>query len=225
RGRDQGGAAHDPHALRPVRQPVASRAAGPAGGTGAAARSVEELVAALRDADPDVRVQAVLELGESNDPRAARYLIGALRDEHFAVSVTVVRALERLGDPVGVLPMYELVQDEEADLFTRHTAAEALVTLGLLRRKRVGPSRIFLWLAGMVLVLVALAAAQSIGPGGAIAVFAAGAAALIGRYVTARRKERDAGTYIGPDGGEIHLPLPDGTPAEAGFSSSAPSAS
>jgi hypothetical protein len=150
-------------------------------------------------------MHAVHELGESEDPRAARHLVTALRDQHYAVSVEVVRMLKRLRDPAGILPMYELVQDEEGELFTRHAAAEALVTLGLLRRPRVGPSRMFLWLVGATLVIVSAAAASSIGVA-AIALLAAGTAALAVYYRRASSKERNSGTYIGPDGATIHIP-------------------
>lgn len=151
-------------------------------------------------------MDAVNELVDSDDPRAARRLITALRDENPLVAIAVVRALERLRDPVGVIPIYELMLDEGTDEGVRHAAAEALVTLGLLRRERVGPSRFFLWLVGMVLVIVAVAAAEYIGPA-AIVLFAIGAAALIGFYVKAMRKERQAGTYIGPDGDAIEIPI------------------
>src|SRR5687768_1237975 len=152
-------------------------------------------------------MQAVHELGASNDPQGARHLVTALRDEHSAVSVEVVRMLERLRNPVGTLPMYELVQDEQADLLTRSAAAEALVTLGLLRHRRAGPSRPFLWLVAMALVIVAAAAVDTIGAVGAIVLFVAGAAALIGYYRRISRKEREGGVYIGPDGEMIHLPM------------------
>jgi hypothetical protein len=151
-------------------------------------------------------MHAVLELGESGDPRAARHLVTALHDEHYAVSVEVVRMLERLRNPVGTLPMYELVQDEQADLFTRHAAAEALVTLGLLRRQRPGPSRPFLWLVGMALVIVAAAAADTIGVVGAITLFVVGAGALVVYDRRASSKGRERGAYIGPDGATIQIP-------------------
>jgi hypothetical protein len=114
--------------------------------------------------------------------------------------------LGRLRDPLGIMPMYELVQDEEAELLTRHAAAEALVTLGLLRRQRVGPSRPFLWLVGMALVIVAAAAADIIGAVGAILLLVAGIAALVVYYRWASRKERESGAYVGPDGSTIQLP-------------------
>jgi hypothetical protein len=155
-------------------------------------------------------MRAVHELGESKDPRAAHHLVNALRDEDFAVTVEVVRMLERRRDQVAILPMYELVQEEDAEPITRHAAAEALVTLGLLRRPRVGPSRQFLWLIGLTLVIVAAGAADIVGIAGAIVLFAVGAAALVVYARRASRKERKGGSYIGPDRATIHIPVDDG---------------
>jgi Flp pilus assembly protein TadB len=106
----------------------------------------------------------------------------------------------------GVLPLYEFVLDEKADLVTRQAAAEALVRLGLLRRGREGASRPFLWLVGMTLVIVAAAAVDTIGVVGAIVLLVAGTAALVAYYRRMTRKERASGTYIGPDAATITIP-------------------
>jgi hypothetical protein len=163
-------------------------------------------------------MEAARALGDTDDPRAARHLIKALHDDSLNVSIAVVRALERLRDPVGVLPMYELVEDMDTPASVRRAAADALVTLGLLRPERRGPSRVFMWLAGMVLVLVAAASAESIGTGGAIAVFAAGVALLVGYYVTSMRRGDHDGRYTGPDGDLIVAPAPDGSMGLSGWS-------
>ena len=132
-----------------------------------AGRSREEHALALKDADPGVRSQAVVELG-------------------------------------GILPMYELVQDEQEERLFRQAVAEELVRLGLLRRRRVGPSSMFLWLVAATLVIVSAAAATSIGIA-AIALFPAGAAALIVYSRRASSRERESGAYSGPDGATIQL--------------------
>ena len=88
------------------------------------------------------------------------------------------------------MPLYELVAGRgHRPVSVRHEAADALVTLGLLRPEARGPSR-DIHVAGrrLVLVIVAAAAADSIGTGGAIAVFAGGVALLVGYYVTAMRR-------------------------------------
>jgi HEAT repeats len=157
------------------------------------------------DADPGVREQAARGLGESEDQRAGRHLIPALRDDSPAVAAAVVRALVQLEDQRGVLPMYELVQDETADPGVRHVAAEALVTLGLLRRERTGPSPVFLWLLGMLLVVGSVAAADSLGAW-AILVFVAGAGAL-GIYAFRQLGQRRGldDVYVGPYGERVRI--------------------
>jgi hypothetical protein len=116
-----------------------------------------------------------------------------------------VHALVRLEDQRGVLPMYDLVQDESADPGVRHVAAEALVTLGLLRRERRGPSPVFLWLLGMLLVVGSVAAADSLGAW-AILVFVAGAGAL-GVYAFRQLGQRRGldDVYVGPYGERLRL--------------------
>ena len=56
-------------------------AAGPAGGAGEAARGLEELATSLHDADSAVRMNAVHELGVSEDPRAVLPLYELVQDE------------------------------------------------------------------------------------------------------------------------------------------------
>jgi hypothetical protein len=134
-----------------------------------------------------------------------RYLIARLGDRSPSVSLASVRALERLGEPAAVMPLYELVQNEAADRMTRWAAAEALVKFGLLRRDRGGPSTLFMWLAGMTLVIVAVGASSTLGPV-AILLFVAGAGALGAYYlrqIGQRRGVEDA--YVGPHGERIRV--------------------
>jgi membrane protein implicated in regulation of membrane protease activity len=104
-----------------------------------------------------------------------------------------------------MMPLYELAQDEEADPAARRKAAEALVVVGALRRKRVGPTRVFLWLVWLTFAIVAGATAESIGAGGAIALFVAGTVALVVYVRRAVRKERTSHAYVGPHGDTIQL--------------------
>jgi Flp pilus assembly protein TadB len=113
-----------------------------------------------------------------------------------------VAALE-LGEPAAMMSLYELVQDETADPAGRHAAAEALVRSGLLRRQRTGPSPMFIWLAGMTLVIVAAGAVSSLGAW-AVLVFVVGA---LGLYALRRMGRRGAeGLYVGPKGEAIRVP-------------------
>ena len=133
----------------------------------------------------------------------------------MAVAVASVRALERLGEGSAVMPLYDVVQNEIADPAVRRASAEALVTFGLLRRERTGPSPMFLWLAGLTGVVVAVGAASSLGPL-AILVFLAGAGALAlyAMRQFGRRGAEDA--YVGPHGERIEVPGAAGRPGAAG---------
>jgi Flp pilus assembly protein TadB len=104
-----------------------------------------------------------------------------------------------------MMSLYELVQDETADPAVRRTAAEALVRVGLLRRDRTGPSPMFMWLAGLTLVVVAVGAAQSVGAW-AVLVFVAGAGALALFALRRRRPRGDDQGYVGPKGEAIRVP-------------------
>ena len=120
--------------------------------------------------------------------------------------MAAVRSLQRMRAQDAVMPLYELMQNQLADPFVRRNAAEALVTLGLLRRPGSGVSRIFLWMAGLTLVIVSVGAAQTIGAA-AVAVFLAGAAALAAYAIREFRKgQGTSDIYIGPNGEEIRLP-------------------
>jgi hypothetical protein len=132
------------------------------------------------------------------------------------VSVASVRALERLDEPSAVMPLYEFVLNDLADEGARRAAAEALVKLGLLRPERTGPSAMFIWLAGMTLVVVAVGAASILGPV-AIAVFVVGAGALglyAVRQLGSRSEVRD--TYVGPNGERIRVGSSETTAAGGG---------
>jgi HEAT repeat protein len=138
------------------------------------------------------------------DDRVLEQLAAALRDGDPEARLAAVHALARLSEPAAVLPLYELVRTETADPLARRAAAEELVTLGLLRRRRVGPSIVFLWLLGATFAIVCAAAAASLGLG-AIALFAAGMAALVAYRRRAAGQERQSGTYIGPDRATIQI--------------------
>jgi HEAT repeat protein len=68
------------------------------------AQDVTALVAALRDGDPNVRVEAAEALGQLNDPRAIKPLIRRFSDSDLTVRQAATQALEKLGEPaVGPL--------------------------------------------------------------------------------------------------------------------------
>ena len=79
------------------------------------------------------------------------------------------------------------------------------MTFGLLRRERTGPSRMFLWLAGLTGVVVAVGAASILGPW-AILLFLAGAGALALYAVRELGRRGADGAYVGPHGERIEVP-------------------
>ena len=73
---------------------------------------VEGWIAALEDADPEVRKEAAGSLGRSGDPRAVEPLIGALKDPDHEVVETAADALVALGDPAAEALMDLLENDD-----------------------------------------------------------------------------------------------------------------
>jgi hypothetical protein len=96
--------------------------------------------------------------------------------------------------------------EETGDLRARRAAAEALERFGLLRRRRSGPSTMFVWLVTMALFVCAAAAWSSLGPPAGVA-FGIGAGAL--GVVILRRLRRPSSpdeVFVGPHGDELVFP-------------------
>ena len=88
--------------------------------------SLDVLVAALEDYDPEVRREAAHWLGRRRDPGALDALISALPDPE--VSAGAAWALGELGDPAAASPLIQLLDDP--DLEVRVAAARALGAVG-----------------------------------------------------------------------------------------------
>jgi hypothetical protein len=122
-----------------------------------------------------------------------------------AEAARALAARLREGDQRAMFPLYELVRDEAADPGLRRLAAEALVTFGLLRRERQGPSPFFGWLLGLVLVVGSVAAAESLGAW-ALLLFGAGAGALgFYAYRHLGRRQGPDEVYVGPYGERVRV--------------------
>jgi HEAT repeat protein len=82
----------------------------------------------LSDADPNVRVAAVDAIGQLRDSEAVPALLERLRDEHWEVRCAAANALALLGENSTVFAIATLFEDRDADV--RMAAAEALGTFG-----------------------------------------------------------------------------------------------
>jgi HEAT repeat protein len=93
--------------------------------------AVNEMLAALEDDSVWVRAAAAEALGESQVRSAVPDLVEHLRKDSSQVRTAAAMALGRLGDPVALIPLMEVFQDEtEKYSKTRVTAAQALGLLG-----------------------------------------------------------------------------------------------
>lgn len=81
----------------------------------------------LRDANPDVRIQAALALGEQSEPAATAALLHALDDADVNVRFHAIEALGRQRAPEAVGPLATVA--ESRDFFLAFAAVEALVRI------------------------------------------------------------------------------------------------
>jgi HEAT repeat protein len=92
------------------------------------APAVPGLLAALGDADADVRRMAAAALGEIGDAAAVPGLLAALRDANWYVSKAAEAALGEIGDAAAVPGLLAALGD--ADWYVRKAAAAALGQIG-----------------------------------------------------------------------------------------------
>ncbi len=79
-------------------------------------KTVEALIAALADSDPDVRETVVMTLGRMRDERIVPALLPLLKDSSADVREHVVFALARTGDPRAAAAVMTMVDDASADV-------------------------------------------------------------------------------------------------------------
>jgi len=89
--------------------------------------AVQPLIAALKDENLYVRLNAAKALGNITDPRAVEPLIAALKDENRWVRKNVAEALVKIGEP-AIKPLIAALKDENSDV--RWMATKALVKIG-----------------------------------------------------------------------------------------------
>ena len=80
---------------------------------------VESLIENLKNKNPDIRIEAIRELGRSNDDRAVFPLIEMLSDTHKEVLKYTFKALGEIGDERAVLPLIEFIEtsDSKSNLY------------------------------------------------------------------------------------------------------------
>ena len=111
---------------RRVEDSVHKAAAAALGEIGAPA--VPGLLAALRDAEEDVRREAAWVLGKIGDAAAVPGLLAALHDADVDVRVAAAAALGQIGDATAVPGLLAALHDADVDV--RWTAARALERIG-----------------------------------------------------------------------------------------------
>ncbi|HEU4795339.1 MAG TPA: HEAT repeat domain-containing protein, partial [Pyrinomonadaceae bacterium] len=89
--------------------------------------TLSPLLELLRGADPDLRMQAALALGEQRNLRAVEALIQALRDDDANVRYHAIEALGKLEAVAAVDPLVEIV--ESKDFFLSFVALDALAKI------------------------------------------------------------------------------------------------
>jgi vesicle coat complex subunit len=88
-------------------------------------RAFEPLMAALKDADPAVRRQAVIALGDRGERKATEDLIRSLKDSDDDVRLEAVVALGKIGDARAVEPLIEKLKSYDY-FYVRKKAAYTL---------------------------------------------------------------------------------------------------
>jgi PAS domain S-box-containing protein len=90
--------------------------------------TLSPLLELLQGAEPDLRMQAALALGEQRNVRAVKPLIKALKDDDTNVRYHVIEALGKLAAVEAVDPLVEIV--EAKDFFLSFAALDALAKIG-----------------------------------------------------------------------------------------------
>ncbi len=169
-------------------------------------RATELALEALRDADPEVRVEAVTVLARPSSPEpAGEVLIEALGDRDAMVRGRAARALGARGDRRAVGPLTALLKREPPGSRAQEAAADALERLGAGRRVTRERSRLaspmVLWAVGMALFVLGVVLANTTGMGAVVGIVGvAGFAIMIGARVRGVGWQRQDGHFWLGDG-------------------------
>ena len=98
-------------------------------------KTIEALIAALADSDPDVREMVVVTLGRMRDDRIVPALLPLLKDSNADVREHVVFALARTGDPRAAAAVMTMIDDASSDV-----RQQAVHLLGQSRNREAVPA-------------------------------------------------------------------------------------
>ena len=98
-------------------------------------KTIEALIGALSDSDPDVREMVVVTLGRMRDPRIAAALLPLLKDSDSDVREQAVFALARTGDATAVAAVAAMIDDASPDV-----REQAVHFLGRSRNREAIPA-------------------------------------------------------------------------------------
>ena len=94
------------------------------------ASRLDGLAAKLRDARPEVRQIAVMELAASRDDRAFELLVSGLEDSAPGVRFVVAHALGERDEPRALWPLLKHAAREEED-YVLHAVVVSILRLGI----------------------------------------------------------------------------------------------
>ena len=103
---------------RRIGEQVAAAMAGQTGQASVAGdpKTIEALIGALNDSDPDVRQMVVTTLGRMRDPRIVTALLPLLKDSNADVRQQAAFALARSGDARAVTAVTSMIDDASPDI-------------------------------------------------------------------------------------------------------------
>jgi len=71
-------------------------------------------IEALRDADPDIREEAALDLGDKGEETTVPALIETLRDKNSGVRIAVAEALSKIGAESSIPALIKALKDSNS---------------------------------------------------------------------------------------------------------------
>jgi beta-lactamase regulating signal transducer with metallopeptidase domain len=105
------------------------------GNSSADPKTIEALIGALSDSDPDVREMVVVTLGRMRDPRIVAALLPLLKDSDSDVREQAVFALARTGDASAAAAVATMIDDASPDV-----REQAVHLLGRSRNREAVPA-------------------------------------------------------------------------------------